>query len=233
VHVRRLAGRTLRFGHRGWLWRNAYLLYDRETDSIWHHQTGWAMSGELRGESLQRFPTTQSTFAAWVQAHPRTRVLPKPTEHPGRLDVDVYDGRNAGLEFGLGVDLPGGYRLYPFHAVAAAGGIVHDEADGISIVIALAPAARAAVAYDRTVDGETVELRLERGSERGALLRDVRGERAWEFLSGRPMAGSGAERSLRALLSSPWEADAWQRQHPSGSVWSEPPEDAAVPERGR
>ena len=233
VHVRTLNGRSLRFGHRGWLWRNAYLLYDIETDSIWHHQTGWAMSGELRGESLRRFPTTQSTFSAWVRAHPRTRVLPKPAQHDGNLNVDVYAGRNAGLAFGLGVDLPEAYRLYPYQAVADVGGLVQDEIDGLAIVVAVAPDERAAVGFERRVDGTDVDFQLDRSDAAGPLLREVAGNRAWHLLSGLPLQGSGTARSLRPLLASPWESVAWERQHPSGTVWTPPGKDAPVPDRGR
>lgn len=232
VHVRRLAGRALRFGHTGWLWRNAYLLYDTETDSVWHHQTGWALSGPLRGSALHRFPTVQTTFAAWVREHPGTRVLPKPGDDDRPLDRDVYAERNATLSFGLGLDLPDAFRLYPFAAVADAGGLVEDEVDGVPLVVAVDAPERGAYAYDRRLGDDVLRLELD-GSPDGPLLRERGGTRAWRLRSGRPVAGTGAEGALRPLLASPWESGAWSAQHPAGTTWRRPLGDAPVPGGGR
>jgi len=214
VHARELDGRILRFGHSGWLWHNAYLLYDRETESVWHHQTGWAMSGPLRGKSLARFPTTLTTFEAWAQEHPDSHVLPKPPASRERLDADTYALRNAGLAFGLGVDLPGVFWLVPFRELAAAGDLVQEEIDGVPLVIVADPAARTAHAYSRRVDGQVVELVRETSDDGAGRLVDAGGGRAWSVRSGRSEASGVPD--LRRLHAAHWETHAWVRQHPTG-----------------
>ncbi len=233
MHVREVNGRSLRFGHRGWLWNNAFLLYDKETDSIWHHLTGWAMSGPLRGASLPRFPTVQTTFAAWRAEYPATLVLPKPAGDERPLDRDVYAGRNSGLAFGLGVDLPQAFRLYPFEALAAAGGVVTETVGEMALVVALDPVARSAFAYESRTDGDDLDLVLVANAEQGPVLRERDGRRAWRLRSGRPAPGSGAGTRLRPLLASPWETFAWRRQHPAGTVWPASAEGSGVPAEGR
>jgi len=235
VHSRIVDGRSLRFGHRGWLWNNAYINYDLETDSLWHHQTGWAMSGPLRGKSLARFPTVLVTWSAWQAEHPETLVLPKAPDDPRPIDRDVYSERNAVLVFGLGVDLPTACRLYSFDDLRAAGGIVQEEIGGVPLVVALDPEGRSAFVYDRRIDGAVVDLELRpaEGGDGPAILRERGGERAWRLRSGRPLVTGGATDRLRPLHSSHWEMYAWERQHPSGTRWVRDPARGGVPNRGR
>lgn len=135
MHTRNLDGRVLRFGHRGWLWHNAFLLYDHGTDSIWHHQTGRAMSGELRGRALGRVPSALMTYGAWLEEHPGTLVLPKPGDPAIPVDTDSYASRNATLQVGLGVEVPGAERLYPLPRLAGHG-LVEEDLAGVPLVVA-------------------------------------------------------------------------------------------------
>ena len=233
VHSRTLDGRSLRFGHRGWLWKNAYINYDLETDSLWHHQTGWAMAGPLRGKALARFPTVLTTWAAWRAEHPLTLVLPKPRNDPRPSDRDVYAERNAPLVFGLGVDLPGTFRLYRFADLAAAGGIVQETVDDIPLVIGADPEGRTAFAFDRRVDGAVVDFDLDATDDTAPLLRERGGSRAWSLRSGRLVGSKDTDARLRPLQSAHWETYAWERQHPTGTRWMRDSARESVPARGR
>ncbi len=66
------------FGVSGDLWKDAMVMYDRETDSRWASVTGRAIVGPLTGNVLTAYPATQTTWRAWTAAHPDTRVLKKP-----------------------------------------------------------------------------------------------------------------------------------------------------------
>lgn len=231
VHARELDGRSLRFGHRGWLWHNAYLLYDRETDSIWHHQTGWAMSGPLRGKALARFPTVLTTFGAWTATFPDTLVLPKPTDGRDAFGRDRYADRNVGLAFGLGVDLPQAFRLYAFDEVDGAGGIVSEVVEGQPLVVVRDRPARSAYAYSRAWEGSVLELTVLQADDGAPVLVDRETERRWSGRSGRAIDHDGAP--LRRLHASQWELHAWERQHPNGSRYPHSHGDAAVSPGGR
>jgi len=215
VHGRRIDDRVLTFGHSGWLWRNAYLLYDRETDSIWHHATGVAMSGPLRARRLPLVPSTAvMTFAAWRAEHPDTLVLAKPDDP--KTDVDGYASRNEQLAFGLALDVAGASRFYPFDAMSALDAVEEDVA-GVPVVVVRDAAASTALAFDRRVDGAVLSFDVEKGPQSRPLLRERGGRRAWFLRSGAPAEGAGA--GLRPLPATPFESTAWTLQHPSGSVW--------------
>ena len=64
----------------GKLWRNSFIMEDRETSTSWSHVTGRALGGPGRGAQLQALPSVQTTWAEWRKAHPGTDVLKKSEE---------------------------------------------------------------------------------------------------------------------------------------------------------
>lgn len=220
VHDRRTAGRVLTFGHSGWLWHNAYLLYDRETDSLWHHATGIAMAGPLRGTRLARYDNTAlMTFAAWRGEHPGTLVLAKPAGGRAELDRDVYADRNVSVRFGLALELPGASRFYPLSALADLDA-VEEEVAGVPVVVVRDVRAAHARAFDRRVGGRALSFEAVPGDR--PLLRERGGRREWYLRSGTAVTGSGAESDLCPLPATAFEANAWALQHPTGTTWRRP-----------
>jgi hypothetical protein len=65
------------FGSSGFLYRSNKLMYDRQTDSLWHQLWGTPAFGPLVGSgiTLQRLPVTLTTWQAWYDEHPDTRVM--------------------------------------------------------------------------------------------------------------------------------------------------------------
>lgn len=216
VHVRELDGKELHFGHRGWLWRNAFVLYDVGTDSIWHHQTGRAMAGPLYGRSLRRLPSVLTSFGEWRAAHPGTLVLAKPRDPD--VDTDPYAERNAGLGFGIGVEVGGEDRLYPLHLLLAQG-VLHDEVAGVPLLIAAHRDGTTGSAFRADVDGETLRFAVVLGADGARELVETGGVRRWNLVSGAPVISSGAAAPLAPVMASLWEVSAWTRQHANGTVF--------------
>ena len=65
------------FGSSGFLYRSNKLMYDRQTDSLWHQLWGTPAFGPLVGSgiTLERLPVTLTTWQAWYDEHPDTRVM--------------------------------------------------------------------------------------------------------------------------------------------------------------
>jgi Protein of unknown function (DUF3179) len=62
------------------LWRNSFIMEDRETSTSWSHVTGRALGGPGRGAQLQALPSVQTSWAEWKTVHPETDVLKKSEE---------------------------------------------------------------------------------------------------------------------------------------------------------
>jgi len=79
VYVRpTINGKVTTLGVSGKLWRDALIMFDRESYSLWSQVLGEAVAGEANGTKLQEIPAVQSTWGAWKKLHPDTLVLTKP-----------------------------------------------------------------------------------------------------------------------------------------------------------
>ena len=65
----RLDGRSLDFGIAGLIYNTGFLLYDRQTSSLWSQFQGLALSGELAKRQLARVPLRHKMGSAWDVAH--------------------------------------------------------------------------------------------------------------------------------------------------------------------
>jgi hypothetical protein len=67
----------LTFGSSGLLYRSNKLMYDRNTDTLWHQMWGTPAFGPLVGSGieLERLPVTLTTWEAWYAKHPDTKVM--------------------------------------------------------------------------------------------------------------------------------------------------------------
>ena len=95
VFDRRVDGRVLDFETSGLLLDSNKLMVDRQTDSLWHHLTGQAISGPLKGTTLEVMPMTTIRWSDWVAEHPDSDVLDTPTpiyfaDNPERPPI-AYD----------------------------------------------------------------------------------------------------------------------------------------------
>ena len=67
----------LTFGSSGLLYRSNKLMYDRNTDTLWHQMWGTPAFGPLVGSDieLERLPVTLTTWEAWYAEHSDTQVM--------------------------------------------------------------------------------------------------------------------------------------------------------------
>jgi len=145
----RVDGRALSFGVSGLLYNDNFLLYDRETGSLWLQLTGEALAGPLAGKHLAPVTIRQETLTGWLARFPRSRVLVRPM--PKQIDyryspfsdyilanstpfpVKAKDTRFHMKEMVLGVVVDGQARAYLGSIATAAGGQVEDVFRGKKI----------------------------------------------------------------------------------------------------
>jgi hypothetical protein len=167
VYATQLDTRTLVFGSSGFLFRSNKLMYDRETNSLWHSLTGEPVVGPLAhsGIKLQILPVVVSTWGQWKSDHPDTKVLSLDTGYrreyvPGA----AYGGYFASPDtmfpvwrrstilptksFVFGLSINGTPKAYPLGTLERER-VVNDTLGGEEIVLVAEPIGRTARAYRR------------------------------------------------------------------------------------
>lgn len=175
MYGREVNGKELTLGVSGMLLKNALIMYDRETQSLWKHFDGEAIEGPLKGSQL---PTLRSVprvrWDQWVKQYPKTKVLivdgethvarsgyDPYTRDPGRtgvIPVTNKDDRLPQKSLVLGVMAGGKAVAVPMPDLQAKG-IVRFKAGGKAVVAYFDPASGQLGAVEEP-EGETI-VRIE------------------------------------------------------------------------
>lgn len=98
MHARRAGERTVTFGVSGALWKDAMVMFDRETGSLWSHVTGACIEGALEGTTLRALPSRLLPFSEWLALHPSARFVVRPA---GSSTGSRYEGYAASDRQGI------------------------------------------------------------------------------------------------------------------------------------
>ena len=87
MYSRRVGDKVTEFGTSGMLYRSNKLMYDRDSNTLWHQFLGVPAVGPLVGSGikLKLFPSLVTTWQDWLESHPDTTVL--------SIDTGVYPRR--------------------------------------------------------------------------------------------------------------------------------------------
>jgi hypothetical protein len=179
VYRRTVGQRTLTFGVSGKLWKNALVMYDRETGSLWSHLTGKCIWGPLEGEQLEMVTSVPKIkWQDWKKLYPTTKVLSVGDQEYVRFDnyKDYHRSRRTGLfeteqvddrlkekDLVIGVIANGHHKAYPLdakHWKSTTNGqwlLVQDTLQDIPIVVFHDPETYATGVFDRRLpDGSVI-----------------------------------------------------------------------------
>ena len=159
------------FGTSGLLYRSNKVMYDRETETLWHQFTGEPILGPLvdSGIRLDFFPVVLTTWQEWFEEHPDTTVLALETGvYPGgsyfpeadrrAIYNDYFNAaetmfpvpfRDESLETKdvvLGLGLGETYKAYPADVLSREL-VVNDVVGGTDVVIVGSPDSQSARVY--------------------------------------------------------------------------------------
>jgi hypothetical protein len=134
------------FGVSGLLYNSDVLLYDRETESLWSQIMSKAISGPLKGTSLNALPLTHTSWLDWKDQHPDSLVLSTNTGYTRDYSKSPYGGyeksnkiffpvsasdqRFHNKEWVLGVNIGEIYKAYPFSELEKTTSPVKDKISG-------------------------------------------------------------------------------------------------------
>jgi hypothetical protein len=223
VYDRMLEGNEFNFGVSGKLWKNALVMYDRETDTLWSHLSGIGLEGQHKGKELQIVASyPKISWGEWRSLYPQTLVLISrgltytadsnyedyyiDKEKTGLFPRTIEDTRLPTKSLVVGLRLKDSSHAFALDALQEIG--VHQtEINGVNIVVAANRETRFFGAYEVPAGVE-----IDRIDDRQLIGSD--GERFSLFADGTDSAGLKLLPAIRSF----WFA--WLDHHPDTSVWS-------------
>ncbi len=184
---------------------------DEETGSWWQQVSGEAIQGKLKGAKLENVAMDELTFAVWKRENPNGRVLRPDAKilaankyesadwenEVGKMPVRIGDKLDKTLEpraLIVGVSINNRTKAYPFSALEKQSPIL-DSVGGTEIVILLGADRKSVRAFERKVDGKTLEFFVKPDSSE---IVDAETGSVWDF-SGKAMSGELAGKQLRPI----------------------------------
>ena len=84
-------------GVSGKLYNSNLVMYDRATDSLIPQIIFTGVTGALKGQKLEQYPVTRTTWRLWKQQYPNTKVLSRETGYFRDYDDRPYPGYEDAL----------------------------------------------------------------------------------------------------------------------------------------
>lgn len=229
MYARTVAGRTLSFGVSGMLYRDALVMFDRETSTLWSQVDGRAIKGALTGQVLQPLPSLHATWREWKSLYPDSLVLKKQGERrsayedynrdPGRLGIFNRRLKASALpakERVLGIRYQDAATAFAISDVRKAG-VVNTTVGRVPIVISARAANLPVVAFERRVGDRVLSFGA---TASPTELEDAETRSRWRIADGVAVAGPlKGERMIRAAAY-PAFWFAWYGFFPRTEVWN-------------
>jgi hypothetical protein len=236
VYDRRIKSKELTFGVSGKLHANSLIMYDHQTDSLWSHLVGAAITGPMKGEKLKPLQSMFTRWETWAKLNPGTKVLSTGKSAFGsvRDPYDSYyrspetgiipprqlDKRIYPKEFVLGVVLNGKAKAYPF-SVLSRQSVVNDTFEETAIMIVFHEETTTGVIFKRQLDGKILSFKkTERQPRKELALVDNATGSVWEGLSGRAVHGPLKGRKLDPLPATPSFWFGWVDHYPRTELFA-------------
>ncbi len=223
MYVRTVGGKETTFGVSGALWRDALVMYDRDSGSYWSQVNATSISGEHTGEVLTELPSVVTTWGEWKTLHPETLVLEKPaldnspydtyfasTEAMGASGKGASDSRLPGKDLVVGVRAGDAAAAVPLDALRSEGVIMGMVGD--TPVAWLSLSDPGAAAYDRRLEDQVIALQRQANGGYAAA------ESAFDPTTGAFTSGPLAGQSLKRLPAMRVYWYSWTAFHPGTSL---------------
>lgn len=239
MYARELNGQVYSFGVSGKLWANGLIMYDHQTDSLWSHVAGQAITGPLQGTALRMLPALRTDWGTWKTLHPHTLVL-DPSNSPHRRDysIDPYEGyyysHKTGViptrredqrlnpkAFVLGVRLDGEIKAYPFTQLSQEP-VVNDRLANTPVVVVFQARTATGLVFDRRVGAQVLTF-VPAASDVGKPLtmRDEQTGSVWSGVDGVALEGRLQGKRLEQIPATYAFWFAWKDYYPDTALYGE------------
>lgn len=210
MYIREANGKELELRVSGKLYKDALVMFDRETGTLWTQVDGKALRGPLAGSRLVEVPAVQTTWKTWKKLHPSTLVLQKPSEvRSSHYEGYFQDPSKRGL-FGTQGDkrLHGKDKIVGVHegtdAVAIPESLLQKKTviqftlAGKPVVAAFALNDKTPAVYRAVVDGKTLSFRIRKHGAQ-TVVEDAETGSVWSPLEGKAVSGPLTGRQLERV----------------------------------
>ncbi len=219
------------FGVSGKLIMNAVVMYDHQSNTLWSQFLSRGVKGPLVNQALEIVPAVQTTWQQWLNLHPDTLVLDKRGSYQGDTYEGYYRGGSAGIlgeankdkrlpskELVLGMVVAGLAKAYPFSVISDQT-VINDHFAGEPVVVTFEPISESGAAFDRRLDGRTLNFEPAEGRGGVALMQDLETGSLWQVLTGQAVDGPLFGQRLERLPSHYSFWFAWSDFHPETDLY--------------
>lgn len=204
VYSRRIDETVFSFGHEGVLYRRSFVMYDKQTDSLWIHTTGECVKGPSKGKVLSFLPSTVTTWKRWKAQYPKTLVLTgrKAGGFMGRFGL-----KDDPSKYGISVGQGPTPSLVPFEALKKQG-VMTIEHEGAKVAVFWDEQGGTARAFGCAghvftyADGKITDASA----------------RVWDPSRGTTTDSAGKVLRLEQVPGTIWLIERWTSFHPKGAV---------------
>ena len=203
-------GRVLHF-HLAGINNQNFIMRDEETGTWWQQVSGEAIAGPLKGQRLRGVDHDELTFGLWKQEQKNGRVLkPDPSVAQRNYASSDWEQKMVRVPVAsrnndktlpqrtlvVGVTVGAATKAYPIETLAKQSPII-DELGGIPIVVVLGSDGKSVRAFERVVDGRTLEFFSKKGSTQLVLV-DAETASEWDF-TGKAISGQMSGQQLKKV----------------------------------
>ncbi len=219
------------FGVSGKLIMNAVVMYDHQSNTLWSQFLSRGVKGPLVNQALEIVPAVQTTWQQWLNLHPDTLVLDKRGSYQGDTYEGYYSGGSKGIlgeankdkrlpskELVLGMVVAGLAKAYPFSVISDQT-VINDHFAGEPVVVTFEPISESGAAFDRRLDGRTLNFEPAEGRGGVALMQDLETGSLWQVLTGQAVDGPLFGQRLERLPSHYSFWFAWSDFHPETDLY--------------
>ncbi len=200
VYTREVNGKELELGVSGKLYKDALVMFDRETGTLWTQVDGKALRGPLTGSHLTEVPAVQTSWKAWKKLHPDTLVLRKPDrQRASAYDSYFRDPSRRGLSGTRGDERLGGKdKIVGVHEGGDAAAVPRSVLEkksvvgfllaGKPLVVMYDPKSDTPVVFGAVLEGKKLSFRASHRGRR-VLVEDIETGSLWSVLEGKASSG--------------------------------------------
>ena len=172
VFNREVNGQTLDFGTSGLVRKSNFLIWDRQTETLWQQLTGRAIVGDLNDTQLTRIPSLVTSWNDFKESYPNGIVLSNNTSSSNDYNQTPYvayddknslpflfhgllDSRLPAMERVIGIQSDGESMVFPFSILSKVGAINYTFA-GKDITVLFSPSTISVL--DSKIIGESKDV---------------------------------------------------------------------------